>query len=303
MFDCHSYGGGKQGNRIYVCKKRLLGLMPQTPKTQKAPGTGLELFSAAHPRGRLSFAAVLMGRGRLFFAEEHLDVVTVGEQFAVLVADGAVFGVGLALLCNELVKFGVEVYHIGQLLNAVCVEVALCRAVLLDLALVSVEEFARITRRLILVEDFARFGVGNNLPTQFGDLLNPRVNRLDALVHRGELFTRSVGAGAEFLTVFYAMLLQIQQGFRHLLDVENLRPAFIAAAFPVRKFGFDVYEQTRVLTLPARIVRRFALDDRAQFSLGVARAERVKPDALLPALVESDALTLAHAVSAFTDEL
>lgn len=116
--------------------------MPQTPKTQKAPGQCLELFSAAHPRGRLSFSAILMGRGRFFFAEEHLGVVAVDEQFAVFVADCTVLGVGLALLCNELVKFGVEVYHIGQLLNAVCVEVALCRTVLLNLALVSVVKLA-----------------------------------------------------------------------------------------------------------------------------------------------------------------
>lgn len=70
----------KQGNRIYVCKKRLLGLMPQTPKTQKAPGQCLEFFSAAHPHGRLSFSAVAAGVGRFFFAEEHIDVVPINQS-------------------------------------------------------------------------------------------------------------------------------------------------------------------------------------------------------------------------------
>ena len=120
--------------------------MPQTPKTQKAPGQCLELFSAAHPRGRLSFAAVLMGRGRLFFAEEHFDVVAVDEQLAVLVADGAVLGIGLALLCNELVKFGVEVFHLRQLPGAVLAEVSLRRTVLLDVVGMVIEKLARVAR-------------------------------------------------------------------------------------------------------------------------------------------------------------
>ena len=294
---------GKQGNRIYVCKKRLLGLMPQTPKTQKAPGQSLELFSAAPPRGCLSFAAILMGRSWFFFPEEHLDVVAVDEQFAVLVADGAVLGICRALLRNEFIKPLVEVFDLWQLPGAVLAEVSLRRAVLLNLVGMGIEKFARIARRLVLVEGFSRLGVGHNLHAQLGDLLNLCVNCLDALVHRSELFTRGVGAGVEFLPVLDAVLLQVQQGFGHLLYVENLRPLCVATAFPARELGLDVYEQTRVLTLPARIVRRFALDDRAQFSLGVARAERVKPDALLPVLVECDALSLAHPVAAFADYL
>ena len=109
------YCTSKQGNRIYVCKKRLLGLMPQTPKTQKAPGQSLELFSAAPPRGRLSFAAILMGRGRFFFAEEHLDVVAMDEQLTLFVADCTVLGICRALLRNEFIEPLVEVFDLWQL--------------------------------------------------------------------------------------------------------------------------------------------------------------------------------------------
>lgn len=68
----------------------------------------------------------------------------------------------------------------------------------------------------------------------------------------GELFTRGVGAGAEIFAVFNTVFLQIQQRFRHLLDVENLSPALVAAAFSSSELGLDVYEQARALAFPTR---------------------------------------------------
>ena len=133
------YCTSKQWQPYIRLQKTLVGADAPNPKNSKSSRPrGLELFSAAHPRGRLSFAAILMGRGWFFFAEEHLDVVAMDEQLAVLVADCTVLGVGRALLRNELIELGVEVFDLWQLLNAVCVEVALRRAVLLNLALVSV---------------------------------------------------------------------------------------------------------------------------------------------------------------------
>ena len=96
------------------------------------------------------------------------------------------------------------------------------------------------------------------------------------------------------------MLLQIQQGFRHLLDVENLSPLCVAAAFSRCEFGLYVYEQACALTLTARIMRRAPSNDVAQLCLGVASAESLELDALLPGLVKSNALALAHTVTTFT---
>ena len=62
------------------------------------------------------------------------------------VSQGAVLGVGRALLRDEFVELGVEVFDLRQLLNAVCVEIALRLAVLLYLGFVCVVEFARIAR-------------------------------------------------------------------------------------------------------------------------------------------------------------
>ena len=77
----------------------------------------------------------------------------------------------------------------------------------------------------------------------------------------------------------------------------------VAAAFACRELGLDVYEQTCVLTLPARIVCRFARYDITQFGLGVARAERVKPYCSLAITVKRYVLTGAHPVATFADKL
>ena len=66
------------------------------------------------------------------------------EQLAVLVADCTVFGVGRALLRNEFIEPLVEVFDLWQLPGTVLSEVALRRAVLLNLALVCIVEFAQI---------------------------------------------------------------------------------------------------------------------------------------------------------------
>ena len=96
------------------------------------------------------------------------------------------------------------------------------------------------------------------------------------------------------------MLLQIQQSLSHLLDVKNLSPLGVANAFASRNFSLDVYEQARALTLAARIMRRAPSDDFTQLGLSVASAECMELDALLPGLVKSNALALAHTVTTFT---
>ena len=84
------------------------------------------------------------------------------------------------------------------------------------------------------------------------DLGDPRVERRYAVFGGSKFFARNVGAGAEFFTAFNPVLLQIQQRFRHLLDVENLGPALVAAAFAFREFALDVYEQACTPTFAAR---------------------------------------------------
>ena len=103
------------------------------------------------------------------------------QQLTLLVADCTILGIGHALLRDERVELSIERFYLGQLLNAVSVEIALRRAVLLNLVGMGIEEFARITRSRVLVEGFARFGVGNNLPVQLSYFCNPGVNFLYAV--------------------------------------------------------------------------------------------------------------------------
>lgn len=211
------------------------------------------------------------------------------QQLTLLVADRAVFGIGFALLRDERVELSIEYFYLWQFLNAMRIEVAFCRAVLLNLVGMGVEEFARIARRLVLVECFARFGVGHNLPAQLSYFRNPGINFLYTVVQSRELFARSVSAGSEFFSSRDAMLLQIQKRLSHLLDVENLSPFGVAAALSRRELGLYVYNKAGFFAFPTRIMRRAPGNDIAQLGLGVSRAERVELDALLPVFVESDA--------------
>ena len=90
----------------------LVGITSQTLKLKTARLLQSGSFSAARPVGRLSFASVAAGVGRFFFAEERLDIVSMHQQLAVLVADCAVVGVGRALLGNEGAELGVEVFDL-----------------------------------------------------------------------------------------------------------------------------------------------------------------------------------------------
>ena len=72
----------------------LVGITSQTQKTQDCPALQPGCFSAARPVGRLSFAAAAAVGVGLFAGEEALNVLAVYEQLAVLVAQGAVVGVG-----------------------------------------------------------------------------------------------------------------------------------------------------------------------------------------------------------------
>ena len=124
----------------------LVGITSQTLKLKTARLLQSGSFSAARPVGRLSFATFLMGRGWLFFAEERLDVVPVYQQLAVFVEDCTVVGVGRALLGDEGVELGAEVFDLRQAREVMLVEIALRLAVLLDLVGMGIIKFARVAR-------------------------------------------------------------------------------------------------------------------------------------------------------------
>ena len=197
------------------------------------------------------------------------------QQLTLLVTDSTVFGIGFALLNDERIKLSVERFYLGQLLNAVCVEIAFRCAMPLDLVGMDIEKFARITRCLVLVKGFARLGIGDNLTTQLSYFRNAGVNFLYTVVQSRKLFTRGGSPYAELLAALDTMLLQIQESLGHLLNVENLCPLCVAAALARREFGLYVHEQSRALTIPARIMRRATSNDIAQLGLSVASAERM----------------------------
>lgn len=152
------------------------------------------------------------------------------QQLTVFVADCAVVGVGRALLGDEGVELGAEVFDLRQARQAVLVEVSLCLAVLLYLVGTGVVEFARKARRLVLRKHLARLCVGDYMAAKLVDLGDPRVERRYAVFGGSKFFARNVGAGAEFFTAFNPVLLQIQQRFRHLTSGRKLKSASPAAA-------------------------------------------------------------------------
>ena len=64
------------------------------------------------------------------------------QQLTLLVADHAVFGIGRSFLRDECVVLSVECFNLGELLNAVSVEITFRRTVLLNLVSMGVEYFA-----------------------------------------------------------------------------------------------------------------------------------------------------------------
>lgn len=76
----------RQAGPVYIQPAKMFvgAEVPNPAKTQKLPASRSGVFSAAHPVGRLSFAAVAALVFRFFCTEEHLNVVPMHEQLAVL---------------------------------------------------------------------------------------------------------------------------------------------------------------------------------------------------------------------------
>ena len=89
-----------------------------------------------------------------------------------------------------------------------------------------------------------------------------------------------------------AVLLDIGQRRRHLLDIERLGPPLIAGAFACLHAGLNVDSQA---DLTPRRRPAFAAESGANFLRAVARAERFSPQpckSLLPGSPEADSRAL-----------
>ena len=101
------------------------------------------------------------------------------------------------------------------------------------------------------------------------------------------------------------MLVHVELGFRHALQILDSRPASIAFAFFLGELRLNVDQRPRMIVFPdkstlLRIVDFLPLDDRAERILGILLAERVDSDLLLESvMIERDLLSFCDFLTGF----
>lgn len=171
--------------------------------------------------------------------QQHLNILPRHHKLAHVRTGGAVVCIVAAFLVEDGSVLSIEVLD-ARNLAAQLIERSLgCLVEYQLLAMLLIESLAVSTRPICGI-DILGSGVVEYMFLECGDLGESRLGRLD---RRGELIVtcgRIVGPLHERIVILDAVLLQIEQHLRHLLEVESFGPADVTGALALMNPLLDV---------------------------------------------------------------
>ena len=145
-------------------------------------------------------------------------------------------------------------------------------------------------------------GIVDDVSFQHGDFGQPRFCRFDGIPHSMITFRCRRRMFPQFLCATDFLLLQEQQGFGHLFQVELGCPLFVADTFALCHFPLNIHQQLEGLLfgqlLLVRLVFHLALQHRLDLILAIAGAQCTEPDkTFLPLALHRRVLATFHFIS------